>query len=169
MVIDCQTDNKARTLQALRLIIKDHGGTATPTNYMFSKRGRVVFESQACMSMNDVFDDAVEAGAEDIDVDKDGNITILVLLQIFTEPTKTVPVAAILSQRRGLKILSSNIIWDANEDTKVNLEVTRSLQGLLELIEDLQEDPSVQGIYINAAQGSIDDVAWAELQNRVAV
>jgi hypothetical protein len=36
-------------------------------------------------------------------------------------------------------------------------------------LEDLQEDPSVQGIYLNAAQGSIDDAAWAELQSRVAL
>ncbi|KAH0562318.1 hypothetical protein GP486_002983 [Trichoglossum hirsutum] len=163
MVIDCQTDNKARTLQDLRLIIKDHGGTTTPTGYMFSKRGRVVFESQEGMDMDNVFDDAVEAGAEDVDVDKDGNIII------FTEPSKTISAAAILSQRRGLKTLSSNIIWDANKDTIVSLEATRSLQELSDLIEDLQEDPSVQGVYLNAAQGSIDDVAWAELQNRVAV
>jgi transcriptional/translational regulatory protein YebC/TACO1 len=76
MVIDCQTDNKARTLQDLRIVIKDHGCTATPTSYMFSRRGRVVFERREHLGINEVFDDAVEAGAEDIDVDKSGNIIV---------------------------------------------------------------------------------------------
>ncbi|KAH0543338.1 hypothetical protein FGG08_002294 [Glutinoglossum americanum] len=155
---------------------------------MFSKRGRIVFESQGEVDTDDVFDDAVEAGAEDVDADKDGNIVvrrsqdqigtsrlevadrrILKFPQIFTEPTKTISVATTLAQKRRLKILDSNIIWDANEDTKVNLETPRSLQELLDLIENLQEDPSVQGIYLNAAQGSIGDAAWVELQSRVAV
>ncbi|KAI9786946.1 MAG: hypothetical protein M1839_005177 [Geoglossum umbratile] len=163
IVIDCQTDNKARTLQELRLVIKNHGSTATPTSYMFSKRGRIVFGSQERAGVDEVFDDAVEAGAEDIGVDKAGNTVI------FTEPAKTISAATTLAHKRGLKILSSNITWDANEDTKVSLEATRSLQELLDLIEDLQEDPSVQGIYLNAAQGSVDDAAWAELQSRVAM
>jgi hypothetical protein len=54
--------------------------------------------------------------------------------QIFTEPVKTISAATTLAHKRGLKILSSNIIWDANEDTKVSLEATRSLQELLDLI-----------------------------------
>jgi transcriptional/translational regulatory protein YebC/TACO1 len=76
MVIDCQTDNKARTLQELRLVIKNHGSTATPTSYMFSKRGRIVLESQERAGVDEVFDDAVEAGAEDIGVDKAGNTVV---------------------------------------------------------------------------------------------
>jgi transcriptional/translational regulatory protein YebC/TACO1 len=43
---------------------------------MFSKRGRVVFESQEGVGADDVFDDAVEAGAEDVDVDKNGDIIV---------------------------------------------------------------------------------------------
>ncbi|KAI9772864.1 MAG: hypothetical protein M1840_008746 [Geoglossum simile] len=187
IVIDCQTDNKARTLQDLRLVIKSHGGTATPTSYMFSKRGRVVFERREHVGVNEVFDDAVEAGAEDVDVDKFGNIIvresedqnkslgaritdwILISPKIFTEPSKTISAATTLAHKRRLEILSSNIVWDANEDTKVSLETTSSLQELLDLIENLHEYSSVQGIYLNASQGSIDDAAWTELQSRVAV
>src|SRR5436190_22490915 len=43
-VIDCQTDSKLRLLQDLRLIIKNYGGTVTPTSYLFEKKGIIVFE-----------------------------------------------------------------------------------------------------------------------------
>lgn len=78
VVIDCQSSSKARTLQELRAIIKRHEGNVTPTCYMFSKRGRIVIERDGDGSPDaeDLLDEAVEAGAEDVDVDDDGNIVV---------------------------------------------------------------------------------------------
>lgn len=77
VVIDCQSSSKARTLQDIRSIIKQHEGNVTPTSYMFTKRGRIVFgREDGGPDAEDLFDEAVEAGAEDVEVDEDGNIVV---------------------------------------------------------------------------------------------
>lgn len=77
VIIDCQSSGKARTLQDIRSIIKHHDGNITPVGYMFSKRGRIVFErGDGSPDAEDLLDEAVEAGAEDVEVDGDGNIVV---------------------------------------------------------------------------------------------
>ena len=65
-MIECQTDNKARTLTDIRYIISKAGGTATPTAFLFEKKGRISFEAQEKVGVEDALEDAIEAGALDI-------------------------------------------------------------------------------------------------------
>ena len=77
VVIDCQTPSKGRTLHELRLIMKDNEANMTPTSYMFKRRGRILFErDERGLSAEDLLDDAVDAGAEDVEVDQEGNIMV---------------------------------------------------------------------------------------------
>src|SRR4051812_39512229 len=77
MIIDVETDNRARSLMDLRLLIKNHGGTVTPTSYLFKKKGRLAFEADARkLSADDILDEAIEAGAEDVESDEDGSLII---------------------------------------------------------------------------------------------
>jgi transcriptional/translational regulatory protein YebC/TACO1 len=162
VIIDAATDNKNRTMMDVKLIIKTHGGAVSPTNYLFQKKGRIVFEKdERNLGVNEVMDDAIEAGAEDIELDDDG-FTI-----VWTEPSKTTATATALQDRLGLKVRSSDIIWDANEDTKVNIESEQVAQKLSAFIESLQDNPNVQGIYANVAQGTLSDEAWEDLQSRL--
>src|SRR2546421_2750023 len=148
-VIDCQTDSKLRLLQDLRFIIRNHGGTVTPTSYLFEKKGIIVFEKdESGMGVNEVLDEAIEAGAEDVDANTNGNVVI------WTKPGKTSFTANTLAEKLKLRVQSSDIIWDPNDDTKIQLESTELAKDLVELIDELQEVPGIQGIYINAAQGS---------------
>ncbi|KAI9783711.1 MAG: hypothetical protein M1816_001192 [Peltula sp. TS41687] len=168
VVIDCQTSSKARTLQDLRTIIKQHEGNVTPTGYMFSKRGRVVFEPRrsdgSLVDAEDVLDEAVEAGAEDVQVDGEENIVV------YTEPSKTVAVASALSKTHTLKVARSDIIWDPNLDTLVCIESETTVNHLLAFLEDLQDEPSVQGVYMNVSRGGyIADSLWAELQSKLDI
>jgi transcriptional/translational regulatory protein YebC/TACO1 len=162
VIIDAATDNKNRTMMDVKLIIKTHGGAVSPTNYLFQKKGRIVFEKdERNLGVNEVMDDAIEAGAEDIELDDDGSTIV------WTEPSKTTATATALQDRLGLKVQSSDIIWDANEDTKVNIESEQVAQKLSAFIESLQDNPNVQGIYANVAQGTLSDEAWEDLQGRL--
>lgn len=77
VVVDCQTDSKLKTLQEVRTIIKDHEGTISPVSYMFTKRGRILFErDERGRTADDLLDGALEAGAEDIETDEDGSIVV---------------------------------------------------------------------------------------------
>jgi len=164
MVIDIETDNRARSLMELRFLVKCHGGTVTSTNYLFQKKGRVSFEKdERNLGVDEVLDEAIEAGAEDVEIDEDGNIVV------WTEPNRTTVAAEALARNLGLKVQSSDIIWDANEDTRVRLESDTAVKALSDFVEALQDNPNVQGVYANVAQGSVDDGAWAELQSRISV
>ncbi|KAI9741972.1 MAG: hypothetical protein M1834_000361 [Cirrosporium novae-zelandiae] len=144
-VIECQTDSKARTLQDLRLIIREHGGSVMPTSYLFERKGKVVFEKSEDVGLETVFDQAIEAGATDVDEDEEGRIVV------YTEPCQTTEAADALVSSAGLTIQSADIIWDANEDTRVELDSEASEKALDKCVEAIEQDPSVHGVYLNIA------------------
>ncbi|CZS92891.1 related to M.leprae yfcA protein [Rhynchosporium agropyri] len=160
MIIESETDNRARTLMDLRLIIKKHGGSVTPTGYLFQKKGRIAFEADEMKTADEVLDAAIEAGAEDVETDDGGSIVI------WTEPNMTTAAADALFKSHGLKVESADIIWDANEDTKVplKLEDSDAVKRLSDLISELRDNTNVQGIYANVSQGNLSDEVWEELQ-----
>jgi transcriptional/translational regulatory protein YebC/TACO1 len=162
MIIESETDNKARTMMDLRWLVKVHGGTVTPTNYLFQKKGRIAFEKdERNLGVDEVLDEAIEAGAEDVEADEDGSIVV------WTEPNNTMAAAEALQKSLNLKVESSDVIWDPNEDTKVPLESEDAVKALSAFVEALQDIPQVQGVYANAAQGSIADDIWGDLAGRL--
>ena len=104
VVVECETDNKARTMMNLRHVLKEAGGTATPSAYLFEKKGMVVFESQPGKGLDEILDVALDAGATDIEEGEDA-ITVL------CEPGDTAALANSVSNSLNLQIRSSEIIW----------------------------------------------------------
>ena len=123
VIIECQTDSKLRTLSEMKLAVKEAGGTVTPTNHMFERRGRVVFENPGKLGEADMFDQAIEAGAVDIQIEEDGDIVVL------TESSQTTAVAKSLSQSLDLKVKSSDVVWDPKEDMMVAQDSTEGLES----------------------------------------
>ena len=115
VIISCQTDSKLRTLADLRLAIKDYGGTATPTNHLFERKGRITFERSRDVEEIELFDRAIEAGATDVEITDEGTVVV------FTEPSQTAPVACLLASLLGFKVRSSDIIWNPKEDMMVDV------------------------------------------------
>ena len=162
MVIDAETDNKNRTLMELRTAVKNHKGTVTPTAYLFQRKGRLQFEKdERNLGVDDVLDEAIEAGAEDVETDENGSIVI------WTEPNKVTAAAKALQTSLGLKVESSDIIWDANGDTKVPLESGHSSKVLVDFVATIQENSNVQGVYSNASQGTLPDELWEDFASRL--
>lgn len=162
VIIDCETDNRLRTLADVRLVLSKHGGSSTPSAYLFAKKGRITFEKKDGVGVDEVFEPALEAGALDVAEGDDGQVVV------FTEPNETTAAGDQLSKALDLNISASEIIWDANEDTKTPLENDKSAEELIRFVEVLQDKESmVQGIYMNIAQGSVAEEPWAELQSRI--
>lgn len=164
LIIEAETDNKTRTLSDLRLVLRNHGATVTPTGYLFTKKGRVQFEKdERALGVDEVLDEAIEAGAEDVETDEEGNIVL------WTDPTQTNSAAQSLSAKLNLKIQSTDIIWDANEDTKSTLDPNKA-QGsttFVELLGKVRENPSVQAVYSNIAKGELSDEEWDEIESEL--
>ena len=163
LIIECQTDSKKRTFENLRYIIHKAGGSVTPTNHLFERKGRIVFEKSNEIGEVEAIDLAIEAGALDVNVSlEDGNEELIVL----TEPTGLTEIANALAQSSGLEFKSSDIIWDPKEDLIFNV---RSSEGLDDLVgkyhacskaaqmkrltfslERIYEEATVQEVHTNA-------------------
>jgi transcriptional/translational regulatory protein YebC/TACO1 len=143
-VIECQTDSKLRTIQDVRAIISRGGGSITPTGFLFERKGKAIFEKKDALSVDAVLDQAIEAGATDVDVEHDGSLVV------ETEPSELSAVTQRLSECLGLKVDSLNIIHDPKEDTMVVLE-EKEMADLEHLVAQLEEDPAVLDVYVNAA------------------
>jgi transcriptional/translational regulatory protein YebC/TACO1 len=104
-----------------------------------------VFEKRdAVLSVEEVLDRAIEAGATDVDVEDDG------VLVVETEPSELWAVTQRLSESLGLKVESAHIIHDPKEDTLVALE-EKDMAALETLLAQLEDDPAVLDVYVNAA------------------
>ncbi len=125
LIIECQTDSKPRTLNDMRLAIKEAGGTMTPTTHLFDRKGKIIFENPDGMGEDDIFDRAIEAGAVDIELENDGSVVI------FTESTETTAVAKALSESSSLRVTHSDIIWDPKEDMMVDVSTPDALNSFL--------------------------------------
>ena len=148
-VIECLTDQKGRVLQDLRVIIKDAGGTMTPTTYLFEKKGRIIFEKKDDddgFDPDSYLDQVIEAGAADMETDSQGRLVV------FTEPSKTKSIGDSLSELIGLNVEELDIVWDPNSDTMVDVRDELQVKDLEEAVNALREDPSVQDIYLNTVQ-----------------
>jgi transcriptional/translational regulatory protein YebC/TACO1 len=162
-VIEVQTDNKLRTLQDLRLLVKNAGGTASTVGFMFEKKGRIVMQKKDGVGVDEVLEPALEVGVLDVVEDEQGRVVLL------TEPAQTTSTGEALEKALGMVIAESDIVYDANEDTKVPLDDPVAAQGLADFFDVLQELPGIQAVYLNWSQGTIDDALWAALQSKVDI
>ncbi|KAJ4287631.1 hypothetical protein N0V90_012334 [Kalmusia sp. IMI 367209] len=163
VVIECQTDNKLRTLSDLRLCVKEAGGTVSTVGYMFEKKGRIILQKKDGIGADEVLEPALDAGVLDVVEDSEGRVVL------YTEPTETKTTAETVAKSLGLEVEETEIIYDPNEDTKVALDDTAAAEGLADFLDKVQEVSGLQGIYFNWAKGAIDEELWAELQSKAAV
>lgn len=145
--------------------IKETGGNATAAGYLFSKKGKIVFEKKEGVGADEVFEAALEVGALDVEEDGEGRVVV------FTETGDTKAAGETLSKDLGLDISVSEIIWDANEDTRVELESEDTVAMLLDFVDKIEgkEGGSVTGVYMNVGPGEkLNEDAWSELMGRLS-
>ena len=128
VIIECQTDSKLRTLSDIRLAVKEAGGTVTPINHLFERKGRVVFEKSLGLGENEIFDRAIEAGATDVEFEE-GDVVV------STEPAQVTAVADALTLVLGSSAKNSEIIWDPKKDMMVDVQSPELFQGFLGTLE----------------------------------
>lgn len=182
MVIEIESDNKQRSLKDLRAIVKSLGGTVTPTAFLFTRMGRVVLSvrnpgdddhdgenssvtgkgeedvnAAADVDFDEVMMQALDAGAEDVERDDEGNIVL------WTQPSLTHQVAQDLAKTLGSNILSSDIIWSCTSD-KVKIDDAEEAAMLAKLLNAVAEYPDVQAVYINAERGGVSEEAWSAVE-----
>lgn len=158
LVVDIETDNKLRVLQDVKVILKQGKTAQSASKFFFTRVGRVVFEkSEGIIDVDTIMDDAIEAGAEDLETSDDGNIVI------WTQPTATTQMCHTIGDKYGLKVLNSSIVWSANKDTEVKVDSEPWLPDFIDMLEALREYPDVQAVYANISRGAMSDEEWTRI------
>ncbi|KAL9106808.1 MAG: hypothetical protein Q9227_008230 [Pyrenula ochraceoflavens] len=143
-VIECLTESKARTLQDVRATITKRGGTIKATKFLFQKKGRNVFQKADGIGTDTVLEQAIDAGALEVDLDEEGRLVV------ETEPDRGTlgNVARAIQESFQLQLESSDIIYDPVPETTVDLD--ESEYSIVEsLVDMIQEDSSVQDVFLN--------------------
>lgn len=141
IIVDCMTDNKNRTVAAVRHAFSKYGGNLGSdgsVEYMFDQIGLLTYEN---ISNEEIFFDiAVELGVEDINTDDDKYI------EIITSPLNLEKVSNML-QKKGFQPKNSEITIHAKNTTLLNLNQANSMIKLFEMLDDIDD---VQNVFSNA-------------------
>ena len=141
VVVDVLTDNKNRTVAEIRHILtKYHGSMAEAgaVTWNFEQKGHIAIAKDESMVEDDIFEKAIEAGAEDVAMEGE-------LVEITTGPGELHSVSAAL-EGMGLKAEEANLTMIPKNTVKVEEKAVASVLRLMEALED-QDD--VQNLYAN--------------------
>ncbi|SUZ69883.1 uncharacterized protein METZ01_LOCUS22737 [marine metagenome] len=141
IIVDCMTDNKNRTVAAVRHAFSKYGGNLGSdgsVEYMFDQIGLLTYENIS--NEENFFDIAVELDVEDINTDDNKYI------EIITSPLNLEKVSNIL-QKKGFQPKNSEITIHAKNTTLLNLNQANSMIKLLEMLDDIDD---VQNVFSNA-------------------
>jgi YebC/PmpR family DNA-binding regulatory protein len=140
VIVETLTDNRNRTAGDVRSIMAKHGGNLGETgavSCMFDRVGAVEFSADAG-SADEVFEAAIEAGAEDVDSSDDGHT-------IYCGADALHEVAKGLESTLGAPV-SAAIIWKPHNSIELDDQAGETLLKMLEALEDSDD---VQNVYAN--------------------
>jgi transcriptional/translational regulatory protein YebC/TACO1 len=146
-IVECQTEGKLRTLTAVRGVITDAGGRPTPTQYLFDKRGRIVFK-MGDVSADTLMETALEVeGFIDMVNEEDGpEDSEDRQISVITEANATKAVADAIVKKLGLDIHSLDVEWQPSTVVELQEEEYEKIQEAVQRLEEISE---VQDIYLN--------------------
>ncbi len=137
------TDNKNRTIADLRnFFSKYHGkmAEAGAVSWMFTKRGEIKISKSSFKNQDEIFEFAIECGAEDFDGSDDEYITII------TKPEEL--------EKVQKNIISKNINPQETQiayASKEHIEITdpEIAKNLIKLLDAIEDHDDVQNVYSN--------------------
>ena len=140
LLIQSMTDNRNRTVAEIRHIFSKNGGNlgeSGSVGWMFDKKGYIVVE-KAGKSEEELFELAIEAGADDLRDDEDN-------FEIMTSPEAF---DAVLTAVKGAGIEPQVAEVEMVPQTYVRLEGADARQ-MLKLMESLEDHDDVQKVSAN--------------------
>ena len=141
ILVEAMTDNRNRTVAEVRHAFSKRGGnlgTDGSVAYLFSRKGQISFAPGA--DEEQVLEVALEAGAEDIEVNDDGSVDVTTAWEDFAA------VKAALEEA-GLQPEGGEVTMVASTNVPVDAGGAEQVLGLVDALEDLDD---VQNVYTNA-------------------
>jgi len=130
MLIECQTDNRTRTVAEIRHIFSKHGGNLGETGsvgWMFQKKGTIIIDRNA-VDEEKIMELALEAGAEDVS-DDELSWEVVASPEDFNSVLDAVKAA-------GLEPLSAELVMRPTNSVQVTGQAAQQVLRLMEALED---------------------------------
>ena len=140
LLIESMTDNRNRTVAEIRHIFSKNGGNlgeAGSVGWMFEKKGYIVVD-KAAKPEDELFELAIEAGADDLRDDEDN-------FEIITSPDNF---ESVLSAAKSAGIVPQVAEVEMMPQTYIKLEGQEARQ-MLKLMEALEDHDDVQKVSAN--------------------
>ena len=141
VMVECQTDNRTRTVGEVRHAFSKHGGhlgTDGSVAYLFRRLGVLSYAPGA--SEDRIVEAALAAGADDVATQDDGSIEVLTAPESFRAVVEAMT-------RAKLKPDHAEISQRAANDISLGGDDAETMWKLIEALEDLDD---VQHVYSNA-------------------
>jgi YebC/PmpR family DNA-binding regulatory protein len=141
-IVQTLTDNRNRTVAEVRSIFTKGGGSLGETNsvgWMFEPRGLIYVEPKKGEDPDELSLTAIDAGAEDVSADEDGQLEIVTQFQDLKHVQDELTNA-------GMQV--SNAERTMVPKTTVTLD-EKGMEQTLRLIDRLEELDDVQTVYTN--------------------
>jgi len=142
VIVEALTDNKNRTAGNVRTIFGKRGGAmgeSGSVTFNFERIGYIQYPASAA-NADDMFESALEAGANDVSSDEEFH-------EIETLPDDLFVVTEALEAKFGTPS-ASRLDWKPT--VKVEITDIETAQKFLDFIDALEEDDDVQHVYHNA-------------------
>jgi len=140
LLIQSMTDNRNRTVAEIRHIFSKNGGNlgeSGSVGWMFEKKGYIVVE-KAAKSEEELFELAIDAGADDLRDDED-NFEIITSPDAFDTVLNAVKGAGIEPQVAEVEMVPQNYVRLEGSDAR----------QMLKLVEALEDHDDVQKVSAN--------------------
>jgi YebC/PmpR family DNA-binding regulatory protein len=151
VIVEALTDNRNRTASDVRAAFTKHGGNLGETgsvNFMFDQVGQVMYPIDV-VSADEVFEAALEAGAQDVQSSGDGH-------EIICEITDFNDVRDGLEKKFGTAE-SAELTWKPQNTIELDADAAGTM---LKLIDALEDNDDVQKVSSNL---EIDDAVLEQL------
>ena len=142
VIVEALTDNRNRTASDLRSAFNKNGGTMGESNsvaFQFNRVGAVAYPLAAA-SADAMMEAAIEAGADDVESDRDGHEVTCATDELFA-------VRDTLEARFGPP-LSAKLDW--RPSVTVPVDDADRAAALVKLLDALEANDDVQAVYSNA-------------------
>ena len=140
VIIEALTENRNRTASEVRAAFTKAGGALGETNsvsFMFDRVGEISYPADTA-SADEMFEAAIEAGADDLESDAEQHLVTCVAEDLNA-------VRDALEHRFG-PASSARLVWRAKTTAPIDEETAATLFKLLEALEDSDD---VQNVYAN--------------------
>lgn len=136
VIVECQTDNRNRTVSELRNIFKRAGGSLGESGSSAWMFERVANITATKATVADAEEDAIEAGANSVEKNPDGSYSF------YGSPTDLDVIRSSLGQR-GWNVVAAELSYLAKNFSDLNAEQLKTVQEMLQEIDDFDDSHRV--------------------------